>query len=363
MHNKILINAGFYLLLFFSLAVTIVPEWSYVMAAGVFLIWFVDLLIFKEPEFIRLPLFYPIVIFNTFLVITWLIHRIYGWDFRLVYLGFFSLFYFIVPGFIISSEKRRMILWTFIAGAIISATIFLISWWNAAFEYSLKPAILSPVLVAEIALAFCMLIAIYAEAPAIGEKVFSGLVSLPLALAIILSFDKPAAFVLIFTLLTAGFLSDKSILIPFVALVIIFFTGAMGINYYIQKNLKLTEYENYARHPAAQLQENRTILTDISFFGSPLEGDNDTATSDPYFLKLIKNAGPSSLLIFLWILIVRAEEAYSKRRKINSPQPRAYHLTVVLIVGAIVIFGIYSSVYLYPSIILSTWLVLGISEV
>jgi hypothetical protein len=365
-HNKILINAGFYLLLLFAFTVTIAPVVSYFIALSVFLIWFMDLLIFKEPEFTKLALFYPILCFNIFLILAWVAHRIYGLNFELVYIGFLSLFYFVIPGFIITAEQRRMLLWTFIAGAILSSAIYLIGWWGVSSGTSMKLRPISPVQIAQITLAICILVSIYSEAPRIKDKVFSGMVILPALTTILLSADKPAAYIFVLIVLIAAILSDRTILIPLGLASAIFFTGAMGFSYFIEKNIKLSQYTAYVSKPVFEFRESRASLTNIGFYGANLATFSKRTGRQndwPYYFEIVYKAGPPFLIIFFWIVYVRTQEAFLKRRKIISHQGRAYHLTVIMIFCAVVVLGLYNRVLFQPSIILSIWLILGMSEV
>jgi len=216
-------------------------------------------------------------------------------------------------------------------------------------------------------LAFCVVTAFYAESLRLKDKLFYFLVSIPLFLVIIYSDDKSAMMILILALLAVGVFVERTIFIPVALALVIFFSGILDVRYLVERNVSFSEYAEFAKIPAEELSENKDIVIETSFFGSslyePAFNGVDSENSDSFFMTLIRQAGPPALLLFLWALFERVRESFFKRRRVTSPHARAYHLTVMLFIGAIVIGNLYGSIFDYPSIILAFWLVMGISEV
>jgi hypothetical protein len=366
MHNKILINAGLYLLLLFAFSVTVYPVVSYVIAALVFLIWFLDMVIFKETDITELPLFYPLLGFTLVLGVGWILAKIYIHNFPYISVALLSLFYLIVPGFVRTGEQRRMILWTFIAGAMLITGLHLIYWWATFANITIRLRPLPEPSLFMVCLAFSFLLAFYAESSNLREKIFLALVAMPLVLVVMLSTDGSTILFLTIIIVLLGILRDRTIFIPIGLALAVILSGTFGIDYYIERGLIPVTYKEFISRPIQEVKVNPEQVLSRSFYGQAASLENQEVTADEsqsYFIKLVKRAGPPVVLIFFWALFERAREAYFKHRRVTSPQARAYHLIAILTIIALIVMNIYGSVFEYPSIILATWLILGMSEV
>jgi hypothetical protein len=365
MHNKILTNTGFYLLLLFAFLVTVYPVVSYGLAAAIVLIWLLDVLIFKETDIVDLPLFYPLISFASVIVLGWALSLIFKHEFPYIFLAILSLFYFIVPGFVRSAEQRRMILWTFIAGAMLVASLHLIFWWATFTNVTMRLRPLPEPSLFMVALAFAFILAYYAESHSIHEKIFLSLVAFPLALVVVLSADKTAILFLLAIVLIAAIFYDRTIFIPFAVAMFFMLSGAFGIDYFVEQNLIPIQYKEFLSQPFTELSINHKAVLVSSFYGQATTSGNYTEvphSGHSYFAELIKQAGPPAILLLFWILFERAREAYFKHRRSTKHQPRAYHLIALLTIIALIVMNTYDSVFNYPSIVLASWLILGMSE-
>ncbi|HBC46187.1 MAG TPA: hypothetical protein DCZ43_04005 [candidate division Zixibacteria bacterium] len=366
MHNKILIKAGFYLLLLFAFAVTVYPLASYIIAGLVFLIWFLDMLIFRETDISELPLFYPLLGFSLVLGSGWIVARICNHNFPYFYIGLLSLYYLIVPGFVRTGEQRRMILWTFIAGAMLVTGLHLIHWWGTFTNITMHLPPLPEPSMFMVCLAFAFLLALYVESPYLREKIFLALVAIPLVLVVILSGDKSVVIYILIVVLLLALMRDRTIFIPFGLALLFILSGALGIDYYLERDLAPATYKEFIYRPIQEIQANQETVLKASFYGQAAANtaqNEKQERSRSFFIELIKSAGPTTILLFFWALFERAREAYIKHKRTTSPQPRAYHLIALITIVAIIVMNIYGSVFEYPSIILATWLILGMSEV
>jgi hypothetical protein len=363
-HNKILINTGFYLLLLFAFSITVYPTVAYALAGAIFLIWLLDLLIFRETDINELPLFYPILSFSAVLLMGGIVSSIYGHAMPYTYLALLSFFYFIIPGFVRSGEQRRMILWTFIAGAMLVAGLHLILWWATFTNITirLKP-LLTPSLFM-VTMAFSFLLSFYTESPSIREKVFLTLVAAPLALVVILSGDKAAMLFMLIVIFLLAIFRDRTIFIPFGLAVLFIFSGAFGIDYYVEQDFTPSRYKELITYPIEQIRGNPETVLMSSFYGeAALTEERPFAASHSFFLDLIRIAGPPAILLLFWVLFERAREAYFKYRRSVTQQPRAYHLIALLTVIGAIVMNFYGPAFEYPSIILASWLVWGMSQI
>ncbi len=363
MHNKILTNAGFYLLLLFAFALSVYPPASFLLATAIFLIWMLDVLIFKETRISEMPLFYPLLAFALFMILEAILAAIYNHPMPYLYIALLSLFYFIVPGFVATVDKRRMVIWTFIAGAMLKASLQLIIWWATYANITLRLRPIEEPYLFMVTMAFAFMLAFYAESNLFKEKVFMAFVALPLALVIVLSADKSAILLFLATIVLVGVLRDSTVFIPCALAVFLLFSGVFGIDYYIQRDISFSEYKAFVALPFTELEEKGVAVP--AFFGQSASYEASSgphASGNPYLLNLLRWAGPPAVLLFLWILFERAREAYYKRRRAVTQQARAYHMISFLTIAAIIIMNLFGSAFEYPSIVLACWLILGMSE-
>ena len=366
MYNKRLGNAGFYLLLLFAFLITVWPRASYYLAIGIFLLWLSDTVIFHEVELSEMPLFYPILIFNVFLILAGGLSLINGIYSPYIAVGLLSLIYFIVPGFVMSGERRKMVLWSFIAGVVLTSGIQLITLWGNASEIQTAPFWPGHPLMFQIALSLCILIAFFAEAEDLREKLFLGLVALPPALTAILTLDKAVILVIIVGILLVGIFRDRTILIPAALAVVILFSGIFGISYDIEKKITPREYLAFVLSPINEIYNNNDVIKQAQFFGDdaiPSNAVRKSNVEESFFLKMLRDVGPPALIVFLWIFVEQARGSFSRQKKILPSETRAHHLGVLLILTAIVIMNLYSSAFEYGAPVLESWMIIGMSEI
>jgi hypothetical protein len=366
MHNKVLANAGFYLLLLFAFSVSVNQTIAYFLAAAISLIWLLDLLIFKETEIFDLPLFYPLIAFTVFMALGWIVASVYGHDFPFIYVALLSLFYMIVPGIVATVEQRRMVIWTFIAGAMLIAGLHLIYWWGNFKNFTQILLPLQEPSLFMVTLAFAFLLALYAESSSVREKIFMILVGLPLAAVVVFSADKSAILFLLIAVLVVAILRDLTVFVPLAVAGLFVFSGAFGIDYYLRQALPPAGYVDFISRPLVEISENQEAVLTPSFFGqsrSSPELSEPVEAGRSFFLNLLIKAGPPAVLIFLWILFERAREAYFRRRRMKTGQPRVYHLISLLTVVAAIVMNIYGAIFEFPAIILSCWLILGMTDI
>lgn len=366
MHNKHLISAGFYLMLIFSLAAAIFPLLAYLAASLLFMLWLLDLLIYREPEFIRMPLFYPILGFMAILMISGLISVIYGIENNYVYLALLSLFYFVVPGFVITNEQRRKILWTFAAGVLIYSGIRLIDWWVGMTQPVNEVFQLAQPQLSLIAMAVCVMAAFIIEAEGWMEKLFFVLVCLPPIAISVLAADKVLILALIAIVLALAIIRDRRLLIPIGILALISILGLGGIHYYLERNFDIVGYGELLLAPFESALYNPNIVSGASFFGGGIFAQghvSDPNAGNSFFLSLIEISGPPAFLLSIYMFIERARESYFKRRKVTLAEEKSYHLAVLLLIVALFVLNLYDAAFIYPNVVLATLMIMGIYEV
>jgi hypothetical protein len=363
MHNKILINIGFYILLLFAFMIPIHAIAAYVLAALIFLVWFVDALIFKELGMSDKQLYYPLISFDIFLILGWIVAALYGREFPLVYVGFLALIYFIVPGFITTVEQRRMVIWTFLAGTMLMVGLHLIEWWRSTSTSANINLHITQPLLTFISMAFAILIALYAESRDYKEKLFLALVTLPLAMIMFLSGDKAILVAMLAIVFIAAVIRDRMLLIPFLFLILIMFTEAFEVKYYLQKSMGSGDMELFIRQLPDTFDKNLNKILDVEFYGDAAADQPLADSTGTFFLDFLLKAGPPAILFLFWILLERAREAFFKNRRLSAEESHPYHLAVFLTICALIVLNFYDQPFLYPQIILASWMLWGMSEI
>jgi hypothetical protein len=365
MHNKILIRVGFYLLLLFVLGVAIYPPVAYILAGCLLLIWVLDLVIFKDPDFMSMALFHPMMGLISFLVISWIFSKINGGGGGFVYLGFLSIFYFLVRGFVVSSEQRRMVLWTFTAGILLVSGIRLVGWWNDLGQANAPTIALEQPLLSFISFALCILVAFLSESRNVKEGLFVGLTFAPLILIGIISANRVICLISIVLLIALMLFTIRIRPIPQAALAVLLVLGVAGLSYAVDVYLTQAGIWQSVLMPfKAAISPERGIIG-AGFFGGGIVASAIGLPPEyegSFFSDLIMSSGPPAFLILTYILVERARESFLKRRKVTLPEEKSYHLTVILLIVAVFALNTYSLAFDFPGVVLLTWCILGIAE-
>ncbi len=357
--SKTISNAGFYLVLLFSFCVSTFPGLAFYLAAAVTGIWFLELLIFKNSDLTSLELFYPIGGFVVFSIISWALSPDGS---AIPYIGILSFFYIVVQRFVPFAEKRKMIVWTFISGVVLSSGIDLVSRLaNAHFE-SLSAQAAPENLSFLIVLVFCLILAMYVEGQSSREKAFFGLVSLPLAAVVLFSFNKIAVLLLLIIILAIGIFKDRTLFIPFGVAVLILISDIFGI----REAMNIKDYLDYAQSPIQEIWNNQELIGVAGFYGfgvDPALENIDWQGLNSFFIALIKNSGPPAIILLFWILFGQTRRDFVKFRKTAQREIKAYHFGLLLAMLVVIVMNMYGSTLDAPSSVMAFWMLLGMSEI
>jgi hypothetical protein len=365
MHNKHLTNAGFYLLMVFAFFVAIYPRAAYGAAAMILLIWILDLVIFKEPEFIQMTLFYPIIMFGIFILAAWGIARVYGVGIEYLYLIPCFVFYLAVSGFVISGQQRKMIMWTFVGGVLLLAGLQLARWWSGLPIDESPGALWSRPSATFVPLAFCVLVSFWAEARAVRERAFFLMVSLPLLVVIFIALDNALLAAFLTIIFVFALVKDRRGLAAFGIVMAVMIFNIGGVGRYISEAIGASEFAEFLTAPLAGGVFEDSLVEEASFFGTGVSS-TEIAGADQlpsFFIDLTRQLGPPALLLIVYIFLERARESFFKRRKVTSAEEKSYHLSVLMLLGALFVLNLYGPAFCFPNVVLAAWMLLGISEV
>jgi hypothetical protein len=209
---------------------------------------------------------------------------------------------------------------------------------------------------------FGFVLAYYAEAKDIKEKLFFGLVSLPMAIVAILSFNKTAILFLLLIVIIVGILKDRTILIPLGLMVFAVVFDLFGIKQLIVPE----DLAGFFLRPINDIISNIYFIDNARFFGNtiiPAPYIPAHFFEKSYLIKMIFEFGPLLLLLFLWIIGEKTRMNFIRFKKIQNREIRAYHLGTLLTIIAAILMNFYGSTFDSKTAVLAFWLILGMSEV
>lgn len=364
--SAILVRVGFYLILLFSLLVSVFPSFAYILAIAACGIWLLELLIFRDTSWVSSSLFNPIAGFAIFSVIAWLLSGLLRDQSPVPCMAVFSPFYFVARSFVQSPEKRKMIVWTFISGVVLASGIDLFYRWGGLFELDISVDLAARPLSFLMMLVFCVVIAYYAQAHDYAEKLFFGFVSLPIVVLAALAFDRAIMVILLLIFLGVGILKDRTVLIVVGLIVVVIFSGLFGIRSRIAESIDTGDLIEIAGSPVNVIERNYGMISNTGFYGGGtdrLRKEAGSISDEPFFITLIRYSGPASLILFFWIMIERARHDLARIRKVSFAEAKAYHLASFLIVIAVSVSSLYVSAPGCTSAILALWMLLGMAEI
>ena len=354
---------GFYLILLFSFCVSVFPQLSYFLAAGAVVIWVFQILIFRETGFASSLLFYPVTGLAAFSLIVWVLSTIYTNDNPMVCVGLYSLFYFVVFSFVPSREKRKMVIWTFLAGITLAIIIRFLAGLSALPDIYPLDMTLKDQLPTLIIMGFCMIIALFTEAREIRERLFFGLISIPLVIGI-MNVDHIITVVSIIILTLTGLLKNRSVLLAVALIAILAFSGLFSIKGELTGHIREGRLTQDLTAPLVNISEHTERLTKVGFFGiqSDVSAEETVQIRDPFFISLIRYAGPPSLLFLIWVIIELTKRDLTKFKKITQREEKAYHFATLLFMAIMIVVNIYGSTLDCSPAVLGLWLFLGMAE-
>jgi hypothetical protein len=351
---------GFYILLLFSFSVSVFPELARILAAVALCVWLFQVLVFRGPAPLQSTLFYPICGLFSFSILSLLISWLFSSENPLACVGLYSAFYFVANSFIQSQEKRKMVMWTFLSGVILSLSVHILSRLDKSSDPAMPEHL--PVLAV---MAFCLILSFYAEARGIQEKTFFGFIFLPVAIGM-LGADIAVAMTIFLLLLIIGVVKDRAIFALIALMLIVIFSGFLDIKQDLKSAFSRQGVEELINTPLRSIDENRNLLTESRFYGllsSEPEISESTDNTVPFFISLIGYSGPPSLLLLLWVVFELGRRGLAKVRKIASREEKAYHLAALLIIIILMIVNIQGSWLACSPAILGFWVIMGMAEI
>jgi hypothetical protein len=359
--SKTFSKAGFYLILLFSFSISVFPAFAHVIAAAAFILWIVEQIIFRNFDWVKEDMFFPIAGFILFTFLGFLISRPDSFDLILPYTAYLALFYFVVQRFVSLSEKRKMVIWSFITGVVMSSGIKIIDALSSSnFEKSLAAPVSEDISFSML-IALAMALAFYSEGKMAREKLFFVFISIPLVAVAILSFNESLVLIALVLILIAGVMADRSLLLVLAIYLAFIITGVLEF----ENIFSISGLHQRLSLPVNEAVENYDIIKNVSFYGAHISPAALSAEYAPksYFLKLLINYGPPALILFGWIIVKQLQMDFVKFHKISFREMKAFHLGAVITIISFILLSFFGTVFESHSIILIFWMVLGMSEI
>ncbi len=360
--SKTFSKAGFYLVLLFSFCVSIFPKVAFLIAGAAFALWVLEQVIFKNTDWIDEPMFYPVAGFMVFTFISFIVSKYNSSFSSIMYTGYLAVFYFVVQRFVSLSEKRKMIVWTFISGVVLSIGIKIVLMIANRGDSYLSEYWASEQLSFFVILVFVIVLSFYSESEKIGEKFFFGMVSLPIIAFAFLTFSTPILLIIIILMLLVGVFKDRSVLVPLAVAFLFYMTG----NFDLIENVTAGNIIHFVKSPLTEISRGGVLIGNTAFFGvRPDVGNIEiySFSTKSYFFKLLLNSGPAALILLFWVMAEQSRRCFSKLRKVALSEMKIYYLSSVLTLIAVVILNIFGSSFGASASVLVFWMMLGMSEI
>ena len=357
--SKTFSKAGFYLILVFTFFAPFSPVIAQFAAVLAFGLWIIEQLIFRNTDWIQEEMFLPIAGFIGFTLLSYFIARLGASETSIHYTGYLAIFYFVVQRFVSFSEKRKMIIWSFIAGAFISSAVGVIMRFSGPTGITFIDSG-SQKISYYILIVFAMLLGFYSESKILKEKLFYGLITMPLVIFAIISFDIHVILILLLLLAFIGIFKDHSAFLPFLFYSILIFSGFLVID----PVFSVSEAGNILKSTVVNFGDNLIAAKNISFFGltDAVNIARIESRTDSFFLRLLITSGPPALLLFSWILTRQLKGDLVKIRKTTYIEMKSFHLGIALTIAAFIMLSLFGSIFHSSSAILVFWMILGMSE-
>jgi len=241
----------------------------------------------------------------------------------------------------------------------------LVSWWAGLSLPGSESIQISEPQVSFAALAICILVAFLAEAKGLYERIFYGFVCLAPIVLVIMTANKPIILALLAVLATLAVVRDRRLFVPIAAVVLLMILGLGGIHYYLERNFDIGGFRDFIVMPGKIAFGDSGVIAGASFFGAQIfvpDFNVNPNIEGPFLLDLIKGSGPPAFLMMAYIFLERARESYFKRRKVTMAEEKSYHLTVLLVIAALIFLNLYDTSFFYPNAVLASWMILGMYE-
>jgi len=373
--NPYLNNIAFYLLMLFAIVLILSNALAVTLAALMLMIWIAQSLAYRRTQWLDYPLFKPIAALILYKLIV-LIASGYSGNFSVSFEQLtLPLLYFIVPAIAVTPERRRKIMWLFISGAVIAAGIGSIKYLVGNEELASSTVSGSYTLSNYLVIILGLLMAVTVFSKNARDKVFLGMVSIPLLAGIAFAFTRASYLVAALYVMILGIFKYRKLLIPVIAIAAaVYFLSPSTIEH-AAKRFDITNQKQFYSHRDDVVNFARTKIDEVGFFGyginsypdlaiesdNPRINDLKMKTWHNMYFEYLFDAGPFALIILFWIIFSQIRYSLARYRKTKDNEQKSFQLGILLLILAILVIGLFADPLRDPIISMLFWVLLGLS--
>lgn len=373
--NTYLNNIAFAFLMVFAFLLMLSNALAEIFAAGILLIWIIQSLAYRRRNWLDYPLFKPIMALIGFKTLALLVNGYegpFGTAFEQLSL---PLIYFTIPSIVVTAERRRKIIWLVIGGALVAAAIGITKYSTGLDTQASSLVAGCYTLSIYLAISLIIVMAIFVYSQKIKEKLFLGLVSIPLLLGIVLAFTRASYLAAAIAAAFLGFFKDRKLLIPIVLIIVLVAMFSSDAVDFLNRRFDISNVRRFYSHRDVLLMLGLPKADNVEFFGYGIntfprliDVQNESSirsksinTWHNMYLEYVLDTGPFSLIILMWLFIAQFRYSLYKFRKSRNEEQKLYQLAFMLIVIAIAVIGLFANPMRDPIISMLFWMLMGLS--
>ena len=210
-------------------------------------------------------------------------------------------------------------------------------------------------------MALAMVLAFYSEGKTVKEKIFFVFISIPLLAVAVLSFNESLLLIALVLILIAGIMADRSLLLVLGVYLALIVTGVLEF----ENIFTFSGLVQRVSLPVQEVFRNSELIKNASFYGTAISTASVTGETvvKSYFLRLLLSYGPLALVLFGWIIAKQLQMDFVKFHKISFREMKAFHLGAIITIISFILLNLFGTVFESHSIILTFWMILGMSEI
>lgn len=373
--NPYLNNIAFFLLSIYAGILMLSNAAGLIIITLVIIIWIAQTLAYRRKDWLDYPLAKPIIALIGFKVLVLLVSGFEGPFGSVLEQLTLPLVYFMVPPIVVTAERRRKIIWMFIAGATLAAGIGIIRYQLGIIGRAASIVSGPYTFSIYMAIAVGVILTMFAFSKNVGEKIFLGLVSIPALFGAFFALERAAYLVIALYVVILGFFKDRKLLVPIIVLAgIVYFFSPPTINK-LKERFDYSNKKSFYSHREVLLDLGLERANKVGFFGyginsfpalvdvqaEPRITAKGINSWHNMYMEYLLDGGPLNLLILIWLLIVQARYSFARFKKSNEPEHKVFQYTVIFVVLCLVVMGFFADTLRDPIISMLIWMMFGLS--
>jgi len=288
------------------------------------------------------------------------------------------LIYFMIPTIVVTSDRRRKVIWLFITGAVLAAGIGIIK-----YMLDIDPRASSIIsgcntlaFFLTIALAIILPILVYSKK--LPEKIFLGMVSMPLLAGVIFTLTRTSYFIVGLYVVILGIIKDRKLLIAIAVIILAIFLFSPSTVNEIQHRFDFSDKKQLLSNRGILLELGLPMVNEVGFFGYGLNSfpalvdveseprltSKKTITAwHNMYLDTLLDGGPFALLILIWLLFSQTRYSLARFRKTKDSEQKIFQLGILLLMLCIILVGFVDNTLSDQIISMLIWMLLGLSVI